>query len=230
MEFKQGADVVTPDGEKVGDIERVVIDPKTQEVSHLIVEKGFLLTTDKVVPMNLVQNATEEQVTLRKDLDDLEALPDFEETHFVETEIKETPDTAPEDEDVELENVGSLYWVPPAGHSWWGTPGYLGYPATFGYAAPPFVRETEKNIPEGTVPLKEGAPVFGGKGEHVGDVEEVFTEPESGRVTHILVSEGLLLKDRKRVPTTWVKAFEDDEVFLSVEAEVLDRLPNYDEA
>ena len=228
MEFKRGADVVTPDGDKVGDIERVVIDPKTQEVTHLVVEQGFLLTTDKVLPIGLVQNATETRVTLRQDVD-LETLPDYKETHFVDVEkVEEREPVEPEDEDVDLESIGSLYWVPPSGHSWWGTPGYLGYPATFGYPAPPFVRETERNIPEGTVPLEQGAPVFSGEGEHVGNVEEVFTEPEGGRVTHILVSQGLLLKERKRVPTTWIKAFENDEVYLAVGAEVLERLPDYE--
>lgn len=225
MEFKRGADVVTSDGDKVGDVDRVVIDPKTQEVTHLVVEKGFLLTVDKVLPISMVQNATEDRVTLRADVGDLEELPDYKETHYVE--VEEARKVEPGDEDVEVETAGSMYWVPPVGHSWWGTPGYLGYPATFGYPAPPFVRETERNIPEGTVALNEGAPVFSGEGEHVGDVEEVFTEPQSGRVTHILVSEGLLLKDRKRVPTTWIKAFEHDEVFLAVGAEVLDRLPEY---
>jgi uncharacterized protein YrrD len=230
MKFRRGADVVTPDGDKVGDIDRVVIDPKTQEVTHLVVAKGFLLTTDKVLPLNLVGNATEDQVMLREDVGDLEELPDYKETHFVEVEeIEESEQLAPDDEDVQADTVGSMYWVPPAGRSWWGAPGYLGYPGTFGYPAPPFVRETERNIPEGTVALNQGAPVFSGEGEHVGDVEEVFTDPQGGRVTHILVSQGLLFEERKRVPTTWIKAFEDNEVYLAVGEEVLDRLPDYDE-
>jgi hypothetical protein len=174
-----------------------------------------------------VQKATEDQVTLREDAGNLEELPDYKDTHFVE--VEEAKKVASGDEDVEVDTVGSMYWVPPTGHSWWATPGYLGYPGIFGYPAPPFVRQTERNIPEGTVPLNEGAPVFSGEGEHVGDVEEVFTDPQSGRVTHILVSQGLLFEERKRVPTTWVKAFENDEVYLAVGAEVLDRLPDYDE-
>ncbi len=226
MQFRRGAAVVTPEGDKVGDVDRVVIDPKTQEVTHLIVEKGILLTTDKVLPLSLVRNATEDRVTLRKDVGDLEDLPDYKETHFVE--VEEVKKTEAGDEDVEVDTAGSMYWVPPASQAWWNTPGYLGSPGAFGYPAPPFVRRTERNIPEGTLPLDVGAPVFSGEGEHVGDVEEVFTDPQSGRVTHILVSQGLLFKEQKRVPTTWVKAFEDNQVYLAVGAEVLNRLPDYE--
>lgn len=37
MEFREGTDVVTAGGEKVGEIERVVIDPRTREVTHIVV-------------------------------------------------------------------------------------------------------------------------------------------------------------------------------------------------
>ena len=55
MEFKEGAVVFSSDDKKVGHIRRVVIDPKTEEVTHLVIEKGFLFVEDRVIPIEEVQ-------------------------------------------------------------------------------------------------------------------------------------------------------------------------------
>jgi len=39
MQFKENAEVVTSSGDKVGRIDRVVIDPKSNELTHLVVKK-----------------------------------------------------------------------------------------------------------------------------------------------------------------------------------------------
>ena len=83
MQFKDGTAVFTSTGEEVGHIDRVVIDPGTKEVTGIVVRKGFLFTEDKVVPISLIAAATDERVTLREDAGDLQALPDFEETHYI---------------------------------------------------------------------------------------------------------------------------------------------------
>ena len=47
MLFKTGVDVYSSDNEKIGTLHRVVMDPKTKEVSHIIVKEGFLFTGGK---------------------------------------------------------------------------------------------------------------------------------------------------------------------------------------
>jgi uncharacterized protein YrrD len=64
----------------------------------------------------------------------------------------------------------------------------------------------------------------------VGDVEEVLTDPETNRVTHFVVAEGLLLKERKLVPANWVDSILESEVLLTVPAGVVKDLPEYREA
>ena len=82
MEFKEGADVYTSKGEKAADIDRVVIDPLTDEITHLVVRKEFLFPEDRVVSTDLVHSATEDRVIL-KDVEDIEALPVFEQVHYI---------------------------------------------------------------------------------------------------------------------------------------------------
>src|ERR671924_395888 len=83
MELKEGTSVFTASGEEVGKINRFVLDPATNEVTHIVVEKGWLLPEDKVVPIGMVSTATEERVALNQTVEDLDQLPLFEETHFV---------------------------------------------------------------------------------------------------------------------------------------------------
>jgi uncharacterized protein YrrD len=219
MEFKQDADVYTAEGEEVGEVERVVLDPRTKKVTHIVVEKGILFTEDKVVPVSLVASATEERVELRQNAGDLEALPDFQERHFVNLSDKdlvraEVPPNYPP----------PMYWYPPLYGAPYAAP--MGYPT---YPHEPYVVEVEQNIPEGEIALQEGAEVIGVEGDHVGDVDEVLTSPEANRVTHFVIKEGLLFKDKKLVPVEWVNRIDQDRIYLVVGSQTLENLPEYSE-
>ena len=217
MELKEGTDVFTSSGEQVGKINRIVLDPITNEVTHIVVQKGWLLPEDKVVPFEMISSATEERVVLNEDIGDFEQLPPFEETHFIRApaeDISQTRDTSDPD-------TPAYYWYPPPY-------GYIGYPAYgLGYSTWPPV-ETIRNIPEDSIPLKEGTKVLSSDGEHVGDIDRLFIEPDSSRATYFLISQGLLFKDRKLVPVNWVRSVEEDEVHLGVSSRFLERLPAYE--
>jgi len=210
MQFKQGAEVYTADGERAGTIKRIVIEPDTKEVTNLVIQKGILFTEDKVIPISLVNSSTEDRVKLRKDGGDLTKFPDFEVSHYIPA------DRGALSERRSRQLVRPMFWYPPIG-------GYNGFAV---YDMPPYVRK-EENIPEGTVAIEEGADVISSDGEHVGDVERVFTEPEADRATHLLISKGLLLKEKKLIPTRWLTHVFEHEVRLSVEADLVKSLPEY---
>jgi uncharacterized protein YrrD len=215
MDLKEGTSVFTASGEEVGKINRFVLDPATNEVTHIVVQKGWLLPEDKVVPLRMISSATEERVVLNEDTGDFDQLPPFEETHYVElTEADTMPAERPTSR-----YAPAYYWYPPSG--------YIGYPAYgLGYYSWPLV-ETQQNIPENTVPLQEGSNVISSDDEHVGDVERLFVDPDSNRATHFLISQGLLFKERKLVPAHWVRSVEEDKVHLAVPSRLLERLPAY---
>lgn len=215
MELKEGASVFTPGGDEVGKISRFVLDPATNEVTHIIVQKGWLLPEDKVLPIGMISSATEERVVLNQEIDDLDQLPPFEETHYVELT----------EEDIHRTGSSSYGYAPA--YYWYPPSGFIGYPgfAPGYYGWPPV--ETTRNIPADTVPLKEGADVISSNGEHVGDIERLFVDSESNKVTHFLISEGLLFKERKLIPAHWVRSVEEDKVYLAVPSRLLERLPVY---
>ena len=212
MQFKKGAEVFSGEGEKIGTLNRVVIDPRTREVSSLVVGKGILFRTDKVIPTSLVDLDMEDRIVLKKTNQDiLEDFPDFETAHYVHLDESDNP---------YYESVDASYWYPPVQPGW----ALSSYPE---YPLPESVLKTEQDIPEGTVALQEGAKVISRDGEHVGNIEQVITESQEKRVSHFVVSEGLLLKERKLVPAVWVTDVAEDEIHLSVESSLFDRLPEY---
>ena len=214
MELKEGMSVLTPGGEELGRVSRVVLDPSTNELTHLVIQKGWLLAEDKVVPFDMVSSADEDKVRLKEDIGDIDQLPPFEETHFIETD---RPGAVPGPETVPgYRFAPAYYWYPPYGFA--GQPvGYYGWPPT----------ETVRNIPADTVPLSEGSNVISSDGKHVGDVERFFVDPASNKATHFLISQGLLFKEHKQVPAHWVKSVEEGKVHLAVSSELLERLPDY---
>jgi uncharacterized protein YrrD len=87
---------------------------------------------------------------------------------------------------------------------------------------------TQRNIPEDTVPLKEGADVMSSDGKHIGDVERLLVDPNTNQVTHFVISQGLFFKDRKLVPAHWVRSVNEEQVQLVVASELLEQLPSHE--
>ena len=215
MRLTKGADIYSSTGEKLGTLDRVVIDPETKEVTHLVVSKGGLFKTDKVVCMDMVNQEIEDQITLLAHKHNLDEFQDFEETDYVHVEQADVPEIP----------VPATYWYPPINMVWWragGTDNPVMYPAM-----PQYVPKTKQLIPEGTIALEEGARVVSKDGRHVGNIDQVIVDEQDNRVTHFVVSEGILLKERKLIPVTWISHIDEDEVHLSTSASVMDRLPGY---
>lgn len=214
MQIKQGAKVITSDNKDVGRVDRVVIDPSTREITHVVVRQGWLFTTDKVLPIQWVSDTVEDTMRLRALDDDLQGLPDFEEDRYVSIE----------DSNRSGEPHDGAFARP-----------YFYYPYGLGMINTPYpfdelgVKvEHGRNIPNRTVALKEGANVIAADGEHVGDVERIVSQGKSDVATYIVISKGLLFKERKVVPNSWVKDVEDEKVHLLVDSDVVSRLRDYE--
>ena len=58
MEITIGAPVYGPEGNKIGEVSHVVCDGQTQQVTHVVVSKGWLLPRDIVVALADVETAS----------------------------------------------------------------------------------------------------------------------------------------------------------------------------
>jgi uncharacterized protein YrrD len=218
MLFAENAEVQTADGRKVGRVDRVVIDPESKKMTHLVVKKGFLFTRDKVVPIEEINSTSEDSIVLKAERNASYDYPDFEETHFVPVKDDETSSYQ------DRRPASKLAWYHPVPNAAWWRLEMGSYP---GFKRPPYVRTTDRSIPEGTVPVEEGAKVLSKDGEHVGDVERVFTDQDEQRVTHLLIKKGMISKSRKLIPTMWVADVGEKQIRLSIDALFVEHLPEH---
>jgi uncharacterized protein YrrD len=211
-EFTRAARVLSATGEEVGRIDRVVLDARTHQPTHVVVRQGRLLTEDKVVPIGWVARTGEDEVRLEPPAGDLSELPPFEETHFVPADGASSagPDS-----------VSPYYWYPPV--IGFQPPGLAGL-AGAGYPLPGFTAETERNVPAGSLALKEGAPVLSLDDQSIGTIAEIVVGGEGQPASHLIVVSGGPKPKRRLIPTHWITRVEGDNVHLAVNARLLEGL------
>jgi hypothetical protein len=118
--------------------------------------------------------------------------------------------------------VEANYWYPPVNFQM-----QVPRAGLVSEVVPDQVPQTETSIPEGRIAITEGARVVSADDQHVGNVEQLVISSEGKTVTHIVIGKGFLLREHKLVPADWVSSMEAQEIRLSVESRLFDRLPDY---
>jgi uncharacterized protein YrrD len=240
MKLTKDARIISVEGEDIGNLNRFVIHPRTKQVTHIVFEKGLLTKEEYVIPMQLVDHVDEKGIHLSAlPAEDSEALPVFEEESYIVTDERPLLEHGAVSDDM----IRSYYYYPPSPFGGSGTlrPGdmYIFNPPESAATATqvgvpvsgeaPVTKQVDQNIPDGTVALKEGAKVITSNYKHIGNIEKVIVDSRSARASHIMITKGLLFKERKMVPTDWIEEVAEDEVRLSIEDTFAERLPDYKE-
>ena len=215
MQFTQYACVYTVDRHPVGHITRVVLDPTTKKVTHVVVREGTFFFEDKVIPVEMFQSSGPAGVVLREDVGDLHSLPKFEETSYTEIDTEEDIDT------IKTTGIlGGIAVYPPARYH----VNEMEIPART--IIRHYVRTRKQNIPSGEIALQEGARVISADYHCVGHIESVLVNSQTGLVDHVIVARNLLLRRaRKLIPESWIKSVYEDVIYLTVPAEQVKDLP-----
>ena len=209
MIINYGSDVVKADGEKAGDVKFVVMDPKENELTHIIIEKGFLFKEDRVLPISLVSDSSEDQVSLYKLEESLDDLPVYKEERYVEVD---TPSTAKQ----RVAGPAILYDYPPVGTSPQPNRGEQ------------LTKTTQYRAIHGDAePIRNGAKVISLEGKNIGNVEKVVVDSQTDDVTHFVITKGIVLVEEKLVPAGWIDDVDENEIQLYVDQDVIKNLPEY---
>lgn len=212
MRIDLGTDVFASDGEKVGTVERIVVDSNTKEIHKFIVHRGFLTHDDKLVDIEMVTGQDADGLRLDLTSDQVNELPDYVEERFIQIPEQDR-DALPFILPNAMGAGTYLYGAPNVGR------GYEGSQDSFFDAAPSVapVVEEQSNIPETDVMISEGTDVYGADGDKVGSVGEVLVGND-GAINGFIVSKGMIFKKDVRVPIDWVEAADGSEIRLNVTA------------
>jgi uncharacterized protein YrrD len=197
MEFQEGAAVRTSAGETVGTVDKIVVDPGSRNVTHLVVGKGFL-RRDSLVPVRDVEaTPTDDTVVLSPNARP-EGYEAFEGVRYTAEPGTERPSP------MSAFEVYPITGVPPM------------YPGAIPPVPTPAEQAGNSARVAGEHIVEAGLPVRGEGGRKVGKVEEVVTRAD-GSIDAFVAKSGLLWWARRRViPAGWVREIRPTEIRLSV--------------
>jgi sporulation protein YlmC with PRC-barrel domain len=202
--FTIGAKVSCTDG-VCGDVIRVVVDPITRTVTHLVVEPKHRIALGRLVPLTLV-HATAGGIRLRCTLAQFEKLDWAEETQFL-----------PGSGGYPGYNPGQVLTWPYYGL---GGGGGLG----MGNIPQPVILD---RVPLGEVAVRRGEQVHASDGA-IGRVQGLVVDPDDHHVTHVLLQEGHLWGRKEvAIPINAVTRV-DSGIRLSITKQEVQDLPTVD--
>ncbi len=218
MHVKHDARVITTERQDVGRVDRVVIDPRNRMPSHLVVCRGGLFATDRVLPIDWVSEAQENVLLVRFDPQELDVLPTFEDSSYVAGE---------QVDGIRSKDRGQYaqpYYYYPAVSTERTVAAFL-YPDAYGQG---------RSLPVGQEDLARsaypdiGARAISGDGQYIGEVETVIADRDTGKLTHFVITRGLLVKEHKLIPLHWTVTAPPGELRMAVSARLIGRLPDWD--
>jgi osmotically-inducible protein OsmY/sporulation protein YlmC with PRC-barrel domain len=212
LEFKIGSRVFSRDGE-VGRLKYLVVDPETETIDSLVVERGKILHKDIVVPVSWVEKADQERVVLNASLSDLETLPEFLKVEYRPLDPNSGPIAGYQPTDL-------LVWVGNYPHQ------------IFVIERPQVAYHGRLGISDDEVVVRRGQPVYSSDGRRVATLDHVLVDRKTHQIKHLVVHRGQWMQrgDDIILPADAVSYITDHDIRLTVGSNELDRMERYQPA
>jgi sporulation protein YlmC with PRC-barrel domain len=195
MDIPLNVEVHCPDG-SCGRSTYIIINPATDQITHLVIREQWPSQTERLVPIDWVAVTTRDVIVLKHSRAQFTLLDPFNQTDFIQRDV---PQYAT---DPKL----TLIWP------------YV-VPATR------IVEDDSRQIPPGELAVRRGAKVRATDGR-VGQVDEFLVDPETGHITHLVLREGLPWdKKHVNVPVSEIDRIEENTVYLKLDKKGVGELP-----
>ena len=202
MDIPVNAQVECTDG-LCGRSTYVVLNPITQQVTHVVVREVEFPHDERLVPIEQVKESTLDLILLRCTKKGLAAMDSFIEHEYLRLS---DPINGYEPEEI-------MVWP-------------YAIPATE-YTPPEMllVEVTHKHVPPHELAVRRGARVEATDG-HVGQVDEFLVDPRNGHITHLIMREGHLWGRKDvTIPISEINRVEENIVRLKLDKKGIEALP-----
>ncbi|HZT43276.1 MAG TPA: PRC-barrel domain-containing protein [Chthonomonadaceae bacterium] len=223
MQIAMGEHVRSQDGQDIGRVKYLVLDPPTGQVKKIVVEKDLFLPDDVELPVEALQGTEGDHLLLRLTTDQLKAYPRFDPSQYIGP-----PPEAP------YPTIGS-----PFGGFLWP----LAYPATSympgiypvpiplpqdvdsaGNPIPNEVVERERQEDLANAVLSADSDVVTQDGQKIGEIDRVLFDAATGRPTALRVRKGFLFPKEVEIPADLIASADDDVITLTITKEQAEKL------
>jgi sporulation protein YlmC with PRC-barrel domain len=215
MKIEIGSKVNSSDGQNIGSVDRLIVDPTTSEVRAAVIRKGVFLPRDIEVPISSLTGSPDGELAVDISADEVKNLPEFAEAMYILPPPQyQLPDGF---------TAGSLYW--PAG-TMLGSPQNI--PATtmaadrsMDSAIQDAARAGESTQEFDDAVIGKGSTVSGRDGETIGKVAELAFDPKTGALSGLVVRSGLLVHNDRHIASSLIDTVEEGLITLKVDADQL---------
>jgi sporulation protein YlmC with PRC-barrel domain len=195
MDIPVNAEIGCTDG-TVGRSTHIVLNPKTKEVTHVVVKEQGFMGFEHLVPVDQIAESTPTSIHLRCTKGQLVKMEVFNETEYV-------PSTMP-------------HYVMGPGPSQLEP---LIMPESRYY-----VLEHE-HVPPGELAIRRGTKVEATDGR-VGQVDELLVDSANDHITHLVLREGHLWGQKDvTIPVSEIDRIGEDTVYLKIDKQRIEELP-----
>jgi uncharacterized protein YrrD len=224
MDIRLGMRVFTSDGQHIGSVDRVILEPDSREVFGIIAHKGPFFTEDRIIEVGFIERVVDDAIQLRIARDKADELPRFVEHDFV-VPTPEQLRTIPYPVDGGVSGAGATM-LPLL---WRST--YKGH--DFKPASRFFLESTPvdepaveilSNLPDDALVVDRGTEVISKDGIRIGTVDDVIVV--DGVMSGFLVRAGVFHHQDLSVPVQMIDSITPEHIRLTVSAEDVKSRPD----
>jgi sporulation protein YlmC with PRC-barrel domain len=200
MDLPIDVDVFCSNG-RCGRSTSIVLNPVKDEVTHLVVREKHFPHIERLVPIGSIAGTTPEGIHLKCAQNELHNMDAFLETEFIRSD----------EVDMMLSNE-DIYPRP-----------YFVWPYVIPDQEP--IGIEQENIPLEEIAVHRGEEVYATDGR-VGKVDELLIEPESGRITHLVLRSGHLWEQKEvTIPVANIAQLGESRIVLKLDTDGIRMLP-----
>ncbi|MCW3096425.1 MAG: hypothetical protein JWL77_2043 [Chthonomonadaceae bacterium] len=210
MELELGQHILSSDGQDIGTIKHLVLDPASGRLKTFVVEKGRFFPDDIEIPLEAVVATRGDGLTLRTTAEQSRHMPRFEEGQY-------RPITSPELNTGTNYTVGGLlstgYSAPPASNS--GLPLFV--PILDGQIEAHPLSERDARLQQmdaSNAVISAGDEIFSQDMVKVGEVKRISFDSVTGRPIRLIVRQGWLFHKDWELPANSIASVDDGVVYL----------------
>ena len=179
----------------------LVVDPESGKLTHFVVKgKNLADSPDRLVPVEKVVDATGGVIRLDCSIAEVAAMAPFTTIHIIHSGRAYYADES------ESRLIDSL---PPIDAYAWN------------------VKAELEKVPTGEVALSQDMVVQTKEDGKVGKVDGLVVDPDSGKVTHLLMRKGHLWGARDvTIPVSAIEHADEENIYLNIDKEAIKQLPS----
>jgi uncharacterized protein YrrD len=206
MEFHFGAQVQRNDGDRLGELTRVVFDPDSLDIVFLVAQSAHMGEREVKIPLDTVEETDDETVQITLSKDEFESLEEYSSSR----NTAPPPDRDFADID-EADELAPGTETPPVG-------------AATGIESIAFIPIVEEAvyIPVGDGVMDRSTEVWATDGM-VGNARAVTVDDSTYRIRQVLVRHGTIFTHEVVVPAEFIESMRTDTIVLTVDRAAVDR-------